>query len=51
MTMTFDGHGMLTRLLNKTSGARTSTVTKISADPIADGVFAIPDTWKRDIRK
>ncbi len=51
MTMTFDGHGMLTRLLNKTAGARTSAVTRVGVDPIADAMFAIPDGWKRDVKK
>ena len=51
MTMTFDGHGMLTRLLNKTAGARTSTVTRVGVEPLAAAMFTIPDGWKRDIKK
>jgi hypothetical protein len=49
--MTFDGHGMLTRLLNTTSGASTSAVTRIAVDPLADALFVIPDGWKRDVKK
>jgi hypothetical protein len=50
-TIKFDGHGALTALLNKVgSGTRTSTVTEVAIDPLADSNFVVPQGWKHEKR-
>lgn len=49
LTIRFDGHGLLSGLMNKVaSGSRTSSVAKIAIEPIADDRFLVPDGWKRE---
>ena len=47
--MKVDGKGMFAGMLNKVASVkRTSTVTNVAVEPLADAAFAIPDDWKRE---